>query len=160
MNILFVSDFSLNHNRGGAQRSNDLIINTGVDLGHNITPFNVDSDPKLLDQQYEIVISSNLELLSKQPVFPSVFNHILTTDRHIRLEHDANRYLTIEHRKSLFGNCAKTFFLSQFHHSKFIEMYGDIFINVEIVPDPIDTNIFYNKTVADSFKINDIIATP
>jgi len=24
-------------------------------------------------------------------------------------------------------------------------MYGDIFINVEIVPDPIDTNIFYNK---------------
>ena len=58
MNILFVSDFSLNHNRGGAQRSNDLIINTGIDLGHNITPFNVDSDPKLLDQQYEIVISS------------------------------------------------------------------------------------------------------
>ena len=145
MKILFVSDFSLNHNRGGAQRSNDLIIDKGISLGHNITPFNLDTDPKLLHDQYDVVISSNLEVLSRQPIAGSLFNRIVTADKHVRLEHDANRYLSVENRKTLFGSCIKTFFLTQFHYDKFVEMYGDIFINVEIVSDPIDTNIFYDK---------------
>ena len=145
MKVLFVSDFSLDHNRGGAQRSNYLIINEGINRNHQIVSFHIDSNPEVLNQQYDVVISSNLEVLSRQPIAASLLNRIVTSDKHVRLEHDANRYLSTENRKILFGSCVKTFFLTQFHYDKFIEMYGDIFINVEIIPDPIDTDMFYDK---------------
>ena len=32
MNILFISDFNLNHNSGGAQVSNDLIISSNLEV--------------------------------------------------------------------------------------------------------------------------------
>jgi hypothetical protein len=37
MRILFVSDFNLEQNSGGAQVSNDLIIKKGLELGFSLT---------------------------------------------------------------------------------------------------------------------------
>ena len=42
MKVLFISDFGLHHNSGGAQVSNDLIIKKGLEKGYEITLHNYD----------------------------------------------------------------------------------------------------------------------
>jgi|LULM01.1.fsa_nt_gb glycosyltransferase involved in cell wall biosynthesis len=142
MNILWISDFGVHHNIGGAQRSNLLIIEEGKKRNHSIEEFYFDTDPHVLNNTYDMIVSSNLETLSRK--MPNIISYIASHPNHVRLEHDANRYLTTADRKKLFRSCKKTFFLTQFHYDQFIDMYGSIFQNVEIIPDPIDTNVFYN----------------
>lgn len=145
MKVLWINDFSLAHNRGGAQRSNQLIIDEGLSLGHEIKMFNYDTDRAILNSPYDVVVSSNLHLFSQQPNAKELFQYIAQANYHVRLEHDANQYLSQEDRKTIFQSCKKTFFLTQFHYDQFLKMYGDIFTNVEIVPDPIDTSLFFDK---------------
>ena len=141
MKILFISDFGLQHNPGGAQQSNDLIINKGIDLGHEIKLHNFDSSPMDFYQYYDLVISSNLELISKKN--PEKIDFILSSDNHVRLEHDSCSYLSSQVRKKLFQSSKTNFFLSSFHVDYFKKEYGNYFTNVEIVYDPIDTSLFY-----------------
>lgn len=152
MKILFISDFNLSHCNGGAQISNDIIIKKGIELGHDITLHNFDSSPIDLIYRYDLVISSNLECISR--VSPHVFKFIIEHPNHARLEHDSCLYLTKEDRELLFKSSKTNFFLSEFHLEFFKEYYGDIFHNVEIVYDPIDTSLFFNDN---SEKIYDII---
>lgn len=140
MRVLLISDYSLQHTSGGAQRSNSIIMEEGRRRGHSISEYNWDSDQLILGHPYDVVISSNLEAISRN--FPPIINWISSHPNHVRLEHDANRYLPEEVRKTLFSSCKKTFFLSDFHHNQFVESYGNYFVNVEIVPDPIDSKIF------------------
>lgn len=142
--VLFISDFNLNHTPGGAQRSNDLIINKGRELGHSIFEANYNFNFKVCDfNEYDILISSNLEGIYRND--PEVIEKISQHKYHVRLEHDLNRYLRQEDREKLFKSCKKTVFLTDFHYKLFVDNYGDIFNNVKIIPDPIDTDIFYNK---------------
>lgn len=143
MNVLWVADFSLKHNIGGAQRSDAILIEEGRKLGHTITEFNIDSNETLLDGIYDLVVSSNLEAMYNQR--PNVFGYILASKHHIRVEHDMNRYLAKGDREALFASCKKSFFLTQFHYDLFKQHYGEIFRNVEIVPDPIDGRVFFDK---------------
>lgn len=136
MKCLLVTDFNLSHTPGGAQRSNQVIIDTGRNLGHEIVSYNYDSDISLLFDDYDVVISSNLEVIYKS--VNGIINFLASKDNHVRLEHDMNYYLSVEDRRILWESCKKSFFLTDFHHKKFIQTYGDIFKNVEIVPDPID----------------------
>tara|TARA_R110001592_G_scaffold115220_7_gene315577 strand:+ start:980 stop:1834 length:855 start_codon:yes stop_codon:yes gene_type:complete len=140
MKILFVSDFSLKHNGGGAQVSNDAIIKQGERLGHKITLHNFDSPYTDFLSSYDLIISSNLEVTNNKS--PDKLNLIINHENHVRLEHDSCLYLNQEVRKELFGSSKINFFLSDFHISFFKSMYGDIFPNVEIIPDPIDTDVF------------------
>jgi len=140
MRVLLISDYSLQHTSGGAQRSNSIIMDEGRRRGHVIEEYNYDSNPDSLQQSYDVVISSNLEALSRTQ--PNIIAWIASHHNHARLEHDANRYLSDGVRTMLFRSCKKAFFLSKFHYKNFVESYGDYFINVEIVPDPIDSNIF------------------
>ena len=151
MKILWISDFSLTHTKGGAQRSDDIIISEGRDLGFDITWFNYDSDPSLMDQNYDHVVSTNLEQISVR--IPHLINWLQNHPKHSRLEHDMNNYLSPHDRQLLFSNCKNTFFLSQFHYDVFKSMYGDFFKNVNIIADPIDTNVFYDKGVKRQDKI-------
>lgn len=143
MNILWISDFGINHNIGGAQRSNDLIIQEGRKQGHCIQPFYYDTNLQLLNKPYDLLVSSNLELLSRQR--PDILDYISSHPNHVRLEHDSNRYLNLEDRKKLFKNCKKTVFLTKYHYEQFLNHYGSIFYNVCVIPDPIDTSLFYNR---------------
>ena len=141
MKVLWISDFGITHNIGGAQRSNQLVIEEGQRQGHSITEFNYDSNNSVLNDSYDLTISSNLEVLSRN--LPEIIQYIVSNSkRHARIEHDSNRYLQPHDRKLLFGSCDKAFFLTKFHYNQFTEMYGDIFKNVIIVPDPIDANFF------------------
>ena len=83
MNILFISDFNLNHNSGGAQVSNDAIINKCIELGHNITVHNYDSSPLNFIYKYDLIISSNLEAINYES--PHVIDLIINHNNHVRL---------------------------------------------------------------------------
>lgn len=144
--ILWISDFNLSHTPGGAQRSNDLIIEKGRQLGFSIFEANYNCNFKIVNfDEYDILVSSNLEAIYRSN--PEIIDRICQHKNHVRLEHDLNRYLNQKDRIKLFQSCKKTIFLTEFHHKLFINNYGDIFKNVEIIADPIDNKLFYNKNL-------------
>jgi glycosyltransferase involved in cell wall biosynthesis len=142
--ILWLADYTLDEAPGGAQRSDDILIKKGRELGHliyhvthktlaNFSNFN----------EYGILITSNIQSILNEK--KDVLGQIAAHKNHIRLEHDANAYLSQQDRAILFSNCTKTIFLTEFHYEMFLGLYGDIFKNVAIVPDPIDTNLFFDR---------------
>lgn len=136
--ILWLSDYNLTEAPGGAQRSDKMIIDQGKLLGYNILKVTHNEINDKLDiNSFDIVISSNIHALTmiKKDLIDQISKHKC----HIRLEHDSNEYLTKEDRIKLFKNCYKTIFLSDFHLRFFKHFYGDIFKNVEIIYDPIDS---------------------
>ena len=136
MKILLVSDFGLQHTVGGAQRSNQMIVDAGRLRGHHIDFFHYDTTQ--LYDNYDILISSNLEVISQR--IPLLLEHIRTTGRHVRLEHDSNLYWNNDYRRTFWGSCRLSFFLTQYHVDYFKIKYGDIFQNIRIVPDPISAD--------------------
>lgn len=152
MKVIFITDFNLNHTSGGAQVSNDLLIEKGRALGHEIIMHNYDGSYEDFSQHYDLLISSNLEAISK--ITPGKLNFIFNHEKHVRVEHDSCLYLTEDLRERLFSSSKINFFLSEFHISFFRKMYGDIFHNVEIVADPINTSLFREEKLD---KIYDIV---
>jgi len=144
MKILWISDFDISNNPGGSQRTDDEVIKAGQHQ-HQITRFNLQSDEGLLTADtYDAIVSNNLEHLRSRR--PTVFQFIIKHPNHIRFEHDSNAYLTTDDRKLLFGSTKRTFFLSEYHHHQFIELYGNIFHNVSIITSPIDLDKFKTLT--------------
>jgi hypothetical protein len=142
MNVLWIADFGIKHNIGGAQRTDSFVIQKGLENGYDIKLFNYDSGSESLNHNYDIVVSSNLETLCRRQ---DVFNFILNHKNHFRYEHDSNSYLTTEARKMLFGSTRKNIFLSDFHYKTFVYLYGDIFNNFEVVSPYIDESKFYDS---------------
>lgn len=141
--ILWLADYNLSEAPGGAQRSDQMIIDQGRLMGFNILKHtNSTLDPHIDIHKYDVVVSSNIHALSIN--HKNLINEISNHKYHVRLEHDSNEYLKQEDRIKLFGSCKKTIFLTQFHHYFFTKFYGDIFKNIEIIYDPIDSNKFKN----------------
>lgn len=143
MKVIFISDFSIRHNSGGAQVSNDLIIKEGESRGHSIRLHNYDSSPVDFLESYNVLISSNLEHIYK--LSPEKIKFILNHKNHFRLEHDSCFYLTKDDRQNIFKSSVINFFLSEFHINYFKDMYGDIFNKTSIIYDPINTNLFKDE---------------
>lgn len=146
MRVLFISDFTLEQREGGAQLSNSLIIEEGKSRGFEIVEHHHSSSITDFLSSYDLVVNSNLDAISK--ISPQKFDIIKKLPNSVRLEHDACSYLPPALRKELFKNCKKTFFLTQYHHSFFKELYGDYYNDPHIVYDPIDTSLF-KKTSGD-----------
>lgn len=151
MKVLFISDFNIQQMNGGAQVSNNLIIEKGRELGYEIIEHNHNSSAINLIYNYDLVISSNLNILSRTN--PTILNFITNHNNHIRLEHDSCHYLNDNDRKLLFESSKINFFLSNFHLEFFVEKYGNYFKNIEIVYDPIDANIFYKNNLEIKYDI-------
>lgn len=144
--ILWLADFDIDEAPGGAQRSDKIIIDQGRSLGFDILKLNHQTyDSSINIHDYDTLITSNLCALSIKD--DKIIDIISKHKNHIRLEHDSNQYLKQEDRIKLFSSCVKTIFLSDFHVSFFKQYYGDIFKNIEIIYDPIDTDSFkdYNQ---------------
>jgi len=151
MDVLVISDFTLEQAVGGAQISNSIIIEEGKKRGHTIKEHHNSSPITDLFVSYDLVINSNLEFISKTS--PERFNLIKKLPNSVRLEHDSCHYLSSEDREQLFSNCKKTFFLTDFHYNFFKELYGDYFKNVEIIPDPLDTSIFKKAKLKKEYDV-------
>ena len=141
--ILWLADFDLDKAPGGAQRSDKLIIDKGKLLGFNILKLNHETFGEHVNiHDYDILVTSNVCAVLQK--FPWVLDEITKHKYHVRIEHDSNDYLSQENRVKLFSFCKKTFFLTDYHFNFFQELYGNIFKNVEIVPDPIEIDKFYD----------------
>ena len=115
MDVLVISDFTLEQAIGGAQISNSIIIEEGKKRGHAIKEHHHSSPITDLFVSYDLVINSNLEFIFKAS--PEKFNLIKKLPNSVRLEHDSCHYLSSEDREQLFSNCKKTFFLTDFHYN-------------------------------------------
>ena len=150
--ILWISDYDLDTAPGGAQRSDKILIDHGKISGFNILKTNHQSIKDISSfDSFDTVISSNLAHIYYEN--KQIIDKICSHRNHVRIEHDSNHYLSNQDRARLFGSCKKTFFLSDYHLQFFKELYGDIFVNVEIVADPIDCNLFKNLNLQRSDNI-------
>ena len=140
MKVLFISDFTLQQREGGAQVSNNILIKKGKELGYEIKEHSHSSSVTDFLTSYDLVINSNLEVISK--ISPEKLPFILKMPNSIRLEHDSCSYLHDDIRLELFSKSKKNYFLSNFHFDFFKKLYGDYFHDVEIIYDPIDTQVF------------------
>ena len=78
MRVLFVSDLTLERNKvGGAQLSNSFIVERGKQLGHEIVEHDYESSIVDFLSTYDLLISSNLEVISNRS--PEKLNFILNT---------------------------------------------------------------------------------
>ena len=55
--VLWVADFGIRHNQGGAQRSDSIIISEGRKTGMNITEFNYDVNPAIFHNKYDVIVT-------------------------------------------------------------------------------------------------------
>lgn len=140
MKVLFISDFTLQQREGGAQVSNNILIKKGKELGYEIKEHSHSSSVTDFLTSYDLVINSNLEVISK--ISPEKLPFILKMPNSIRLEHDSCSYLHDNIRLELFSKSKKNYFLSNFHFDFFKKLYGDYFHDIEIIYDPIDTQVF------------------
>jgi glycosyltransferase involved in cell wall biosynthesis len=150
--VLWISDFDLDTAPGGAQRSDFLIIEKAKLLGISIKKTNKDN---ILDIEnfnaFDMIVTSNVTVILNEN--PHLLDNISSHKNHVRLEHDSNEHISPEQREKLFSNCSKTIFLSEYQHSFFKGLYGDIFKNVEIIYDPINSKKFKDESLEREDKI-------
>mgnify|MGYP003648766925 FL=1 len=150
--VLWISDFDLDTAPGGAQRSDFLIIEKAKLLGISIKKTNKDN---ILDIEnfnaFDMIVTSNVTVILNEN--PQLLDNISSHKNHVRLEHDSNEHISPEQREKLFSNCSKTIFLSEYQHSFFKGLYGDIFKNVEIIYDPINSKKFKDEGLEREDKI-------
>tara|TARA_R100000152_G_C6733505_1_gene157912 strand:- start:136 stop:993 length:858 start_codon:yes stop_codon:yes gene_type:complete len=152
MRVLFVSDFSLAQNSGGAQQSNDIIIKAGRERGHEITLHTCDSSYIDFLSHYDVLVSSNLEQINHY--HPDKLKFILNHQHHVRYEHDSCLYFQPNRRQGIFESAKLSFFSTNFHISQFRKNYGNYFKNVKVVYEPINTSMFNDEGKE---KIYDVI---
>ena len=140
MNILWISDFDTSTFPGGAQLTQELLLNEG-DSRHTISRlfyqgiFNRDVNLDL--DTYDLVISNTLINLWKHFLQP-----LKQIKHHIHISHDVCPYLSDENKKLLLTNNLLTCFMSPEHQANhkdysIVESY--------ILYPPIDNNIFVNN---------------
>ncbi len=150
--VLWISDFDLDTAPGGAQISDFFIIEKAKLLGISIKKTNKDN---ILDIEnfdaFDMIVTSNVTVILYEN--PHLLDNISSHKNHVRLEHDSNEHISLEQREKLFSNCSKTIFLSEYQHSFFKGLYGDIFKNVEIIYDPINSKKFKDEGLEREDKI-------
>ena len=60
MKVLWIADFGLQHNIGGAQRTDSFVIQEGINRGHDIVFLNYDTPSDVLNDTYDLVVTGNL----------------------------------------------------------------------------------------------------
>jgi hypothetical protein len=147
MNVLWISDFSVNENPGGAQRTDDFIINFGKSLGHNIDHFIYNSPLDLItNKQYDMIVTGYMHNILSRPDVKNIWDFITSHKNHVKFEHDSSSYLSPDQRVMLHGSAKKRIFLSKYHYEEYVRQYSYpiSFDKIDIVPSPIDDSRFHN----------------
>lgn len=143
MNVLYVTDYSLDHTAGGSQRTTSFLLEEGRRRGHDVRQFNFDTPiTQLFLRNYDVVVSSNLEHILQTDNSSAVFGALVNHPKHVRYERDSCLYLHPQNRQLLFSKARLNVFLSDFHLRFFQEMYGNYFHDTHIVPPYIDPEVF------------------
>jgi glycosyltransferase involved in cell wall biosynthesis len=133
--ILWINDLSVQMHPGGAQRTINLFMEHGKRLGHKVFGFYHDSDPTLLYEKYDYIVSSNIIMLHQK--IPNLIEFLASLNNHIRYECDSNEYLSLERRQLLYNNTRLAIFLSELHRDLFLKVYKIQPNDIEIIYPPI-----------------------
>ena len=133
MKVLWIADFLLKDNKGGAQQTNSVMIKAGRKRGHSIR---VVSGGSLPDSKgsYDVIVINNVTKYTKEQI-----GGLVATGRVIRYEHD---HWVAENYPELYKEVKHTIFLSPFHKESIEKQIGYKIKNSSLVPSPIDTKRF------------------
>jgi glycosyltransferase involved in cell wall biosynthesis len=133
MRVLWIADFSVKDNKGGAQQTNREMIKYGRSKGIYIkTIYKDEPIPEKLD--YDVIILNNVTKFSAEDL-----ERLLDTGKCIRYEHD---YWVADNMPEMYKKCKHVIFLSPLHKKTAEDKCGYKIKNSSLVPSPIDGNVF------------------
>lgn len=132
-NILWIADYSVKQNKGGAQQTNKAMIDYGRSKGHYIKTISGEEEIPDTDK-YDLIILNNITKFSKEDI-----EKLVATGKCLRYEHD---HWVARNYPDLYTKVRKTIFLSPFHRDSIFRTIKCRFENYALVPSPIDTTIF------------------
>jgi glycosyltransferase involved in cell wall biosynthesis len=133
MKLLWIADFSVKDNKGGAQQTNEVMIKAGRKRGHTIKLATGGSvgDSK---QRYDGIIINNITKYSEEQI-----KELVDTGKCIRYEHD---HWVAENYPELYKQVKHTIFLSPLHKESIEKKVGYKIENSSLIPSPIDSKRF------------------
>jgi glycosyltransferase involved in cell wall biosynthesis len=136
--IMWVADYSVKHNKGGAQQTNQEMIKYGRSKGIYIKTINKDEPiPEKLD--YDAIILNNVTQFCTEDL-----ERLLDTGKCIRYEHD---YWVAENMPEMYKKCKHVIFLSPLHKKTAEDKCGYNVDNSSLVPSPIDSDVFKDNDI-------------
>lgn len=150
MKILWINDLNISEHIGGAQRSNQAVINYGRTNGIQIDELNYNNKNLIITKntqyEYNYIIINNIYMFVKIPGFILWVNQLKNA---IHWVHDSNSYSAQSSRIKLFQNAKLSLFLSEEHLQYFQDVYGQLFkdIPTAIATPHIDQTLFYNYNI-------------
>lgn len=133
MNILWIADFSVKENKGGAQQTNDIMIKAGRKRGHKIDIV-LQGSQRRSAIGYDLVVLNNVSLIEKE-----YLDDLVASGRCIRYEHD---YWVAENYPELYKRVRRNIFLSPLHLEMAEKIVGYKIENVTLIPSPISSKLF------------------
>lgn len=135
MEIAWVADFIIKtHKAGGAQYSNQMIIDEGLRRGYDIDIITKDDIP---DREYDLYILNNLRYIDRQ-----FLDDVIGNKKYIRWEHDYWICGMNKHRPHILPNSLLNLFMSARHLKECQSMLKIKIPNADYVTSPIDTDKF------------------
>jgi glycosyltransferase involved in cell wall biosynthesis len=134
---IWLADYTTKEHQGGAQQTNQVMVDYGISLGHRIeymTPLKFSVD-KL--KKSDLVIINNIMKFS-----PYQINWIIENVPYIRYEHDYDVAKLIKNFPNIYKKSKLNIFLSPLHKQETESLIGEK-IKSEIIPSPIKD--FYSK---------------
>jgi len=135
MKVLWIQDFNTKQHKGGAQQTNEVMIQVGLKKGHEINV--ITYEDKLPDnKEYDVTIVNNMTKFAYSDI-----EH-LKRNKCVRYEHD---YWLADNYKDSFKGYKHSIFLSPLHYETTVKKVGYNIEDYSILPSPIDSKLFNTK---------------
>ena len=154
MKIAFLKDHSLKEFIGGANITDDIMIQKGISLGHKIKEFNFKDlkDTKPLDE-FDLIILSNINSFKKE-----VIEDIIKNKKYLTYNHD---YLFCQFRSAqckmrcktkckpakiyqdMYSNSLLNIFLSPLQKSIHKDFFRETMRDAIYIPSPINKDVYF-----------------
>jgi len=135
--IVWIADFVVKtYKAGGAQYTNEMVINAGIDRGYEIDIITKDDPPAY---GYDLYILNNIRYINTE-----YLNHIIYNEPYVRWEHDywlCGAHKHLKRFADIVPNARLNLFMSKRHLNQCEKDIGKI-PNADYVTSPIDTGLF------------------
>jgi len=137
MKIIWIADFTTKEHQGGAQVTNECMVNYGKKIGHEIKymlPLEFSTDEL---KKADLIILNNLVRFSSFQI-----EWIIKNKPYVRYEHDYDAIRRIKNFPNLFKSSKLNIFLSPLHLKETERILDYKIPKVKIIPSPINNKIF------------------
>ncbi len=136
--IGWINDFTLDQHQGGAQRTNQSMIDVGHQLFDlEITQIGVDTIADVSLSSFDLLIVNNIAHIAIK--HPHTLEEIIFKHHYVRYEHD---YFIHDLSKDLYHNAKFNIFLSPIHLEECVDTIGLSIGSYFIQPSPVDSDLF------------------